>query len=464
MLREKDKVFRKFLAAADIVVAVVSMSIVYYLEIGSLWWIYDKDYLILNLLIVIIWYLLGQGMGINTILRSRPYSVVLFNCIGLAALGTTMLAISIYLFSLYHIGIFALFLFVLFDTLFTFLYKIIVYRNLKKTRRKGLNTLNVLVIGDQTAKSFLKRIIQHPEWGYRIVAHIAPQSTNIEFDDRIPILPENSNVEQLLRDKAIDEVILLKETTAQNEVQNLVAICSEMGVVFRMYSPFFNMLANKTHLHYFDTLPLLTVSSKSFNYLEVKIKRAFDVIFSLLVLIFLSPLFLAIALAIKFDSKGPVLFKQKRVGLRGRRFLVYKFRTMVANAEDLKCQLEEQNEMDGPVFKISNDPRITKVGRFLRKTSLDELPQFFNVLMGEMSVVGPRPPIPEEVKQYERWQLRRLSMKPGITCIWQVSGRNSIPFEEWMKMDMQYIDNWSLKLDFIIFLKTIRTVLRGDGQ
>lgn len=464
MLREKDKIVSNFLAVADIVVAVLSMSVVYYLEVGSFWWINDKDYLILNLLIIIFWYLLDKGLGVNSILRARPYSVVLFNCIGLAVFGTTLLAIFIYLFDLFYLSINALFLFVLFDIVATFLYKIIVYRNLKKTRRKGLNSLNVLVIGDKTAKSFLKRIIQHPEWGYRIVAHVAPGSTNLEFDDNIPILPENSNVEQLLRDKTIDEVILLKENTDPNEVQNLVTICSEMGVVFRMYSPFFNMLANKTHLHYFGTLPLLTVSSKSFNYLEIKVKRVFDVIFSLLVLIFLSPLFLAIALAIKFDSKGPILFKQKRVGLRGRRFLVYKFRTMVTNAEDLKSQLEEHNEMDGPVFKISNDPRITKVGGFLRKTSLDELPQFFNVLMGEMSVVGPRPPIPEEVRQYERWQLRRLSMKPGITCIWQVSGRNSIPFEEWMKMDMQYIDNWSLKLDFVIFLKTIRTVLRGDGQ
>lgn len=464
MLREKDKVVSNFLIIADIIVAVLSMGVVYYFEVGSLWWMNDKDFLILNLLIIIFWYLLDKAMGSNSILRSRPYSVVLFNCIGMAVFGTILLAISIYLFGLLYLGIKVLLIFVATNIFLTFLYKIIVYRYLKISRRKGHSFLNILVIGDQTAKSFLKRIIQHPEWGYRIVAHVAPQSTNLEFDDNIPILSENSNVEKLLRDKTIDEVILLKESTDSNEVQNLVAICSEMGVVFRMYSPFFNMLANKTHLHYFGTLPLLTVSSKSVNYLEINIKRLFDVIFSLMVLIFLSPLFLAIALAIKFDSKGPVLFKQKRVGLRGRRFLVYKFRTMVTNAEDLKSQLEEHNEMDGPVFKISNDPRITKVGRFLRKTSLDELPQFFNVLMGEMSVVGPRPPIPEEVRQYERWQLRRLSMKPGITCIWQVSGRNSIPFEEWMKMDMQYIDNWSLKLDFVIFLKTIRTVLRGDGQ
>jgi len=198
--------------------------------------------------------------------------------------------------------------------------------------------------------------------------------------------------------------------------------------------------------------------------MALKTKEFFDALISLLASIGLSPVFLGIAMAIKLDSKGPIFFSQKRVGLRGRRFQVLKFRTMVVNAEELKHQLMDRNEMDGPVFKITDDPRITKVGRFLRKTSLDELPQFFNVLMGDMSVVGPRPPLPVEVRVYERWQLRRLSMKPGITCIWQVSGRNDIPFEEWMKMDLEYIDNWSLKLDFVLFLKTIRTMVKGDGR
>jgi len=217
-------------------------------------------------------------------------------------------------------------------------------------------------------------------------------------------------------------------------------------------------------MHYFGTTPLLTISNTPMSYLALQSKALFDRVFSAFVLFMLIPAFLVIGIAIKLDSKGPVFFSQKRVGLRGRRFMVHKFRTMVVNAEELKQELMAQNEMDGPVFKIAKDPRITRVGQFLRKTSLDELPQFFNVLMGEMSVVGPRPPLPDEVREYERWQLRRLSMKPGITCIWQVSGRNDIPFEEWMKMDLEYIDNWSLKLDFVIFLKTIRTMFRGDGK
>jgi len=163
-------------------------------------------------------------------------------------------------------------------------------------------------------------------------------------------------------------------------------------------------------------------------------------------------------------SKGPIIFKQTRVGLRGRHFSLYKFRTMIADAESLKKQLEAENEADGPVFKIRDDPRVTSIGKFLRKTGLDELPQLFNILKGEMSLIGPRPPLPEETKSYKRWQLRRLSVKPGLSCFWQIKpDRNSIKFEKWMEMDLAYIDNWSLRLDFIILLKTIFTVFQRTG-
>jgi exopolysaccharide biosynthesis polyprenyl glycosylphosphotransferase len=216
-------------------------------------------------------------------------------------------------------------------------------------------------------------------------------------------------------------------------------------------------------LSFLNQMPFLTFRNTPDNYLALKFKSIQDYIISILVLIILSPVMLAIAFMIKLDG-GPVFFMQKRMGLNGRHFWCYKFRTMVVNAESLKESLLSQNEQEGPVFKIKHDPRVTKIGQFLRKTSLDELPQFINVLKGEMAVVGPRPPIPSEVKQYQRWQNRRLSMKPGITCIWQVSGRNNIPFEQWMKMDMQYIDTWSLKLDLIILLKTVRVVFTGDGQ
>jgi exopolysaccharide biosynthesis polyprenyl glycosylphosphotransferase len=216
-------------------------------------------------------------------------------------------------------------------------------------------------------------------------------------------------------------------------------------------------------LSFLNQMPFLTFRNTPDNYLALKFKSILDYVISIMVIVLLSPFMLVIAFLIKLDG-GPVFFQQKRTGLNGRHFMCYKFRTMIVNAESLQQSLMTQNEQEGPVFKIKHDPRVTKIGHFLRKTSLDELPQFINVLKGEMAVVGPRPPIPSEVKQYQRWQNRRLSMKPGITCIWQVSGRNNIPFEQWMKMDMQYIDTWSLKLDLIILLKTVRVVFTGDGQ
>lgn len=193
------------------------------------------------------------------------------------------------------------------------------------------------------------------------------------------------------------------------------------------------------------------------------IKRAVDIVFSSLFLLAFSWVYLAIALAIKLTSRGPILFRQERVGMNGRRFTFYKFRSMVVDAEKRKAELQHLNEMDGPVFKIKNDPRITRVGRFIRKYSLDEFPQMWNVLTGDMSLVGPRPPVPSEVEKYESWARRRLSVRPGLTCLWQVSGRNSINFEQWMKLDLTYIDNWTLGLDFLILLKTVPAVLGGRG-
>jgi exopolysaccharide biosynthesis polyprenyl glycosylphosphotransferase len=193
-------------------------------------------------------------------------------------------------------------------------------------------------------------------------------------------------------------------------------------------------------------------------------KSALDFFFSFSVIMLISPVFLIIAIAIRLEDGGPVFFTQQRVGLNGRRFLIFKFRTMVANAEALKISLLGQNEQTGPVFKIANDPRVTRIGSFLRKTSFDELPQFFNVLIGDMSVVGPRPPMPEEVEKYKQWQKRRLTVKPGITCTWQVSGRNNIQFNEWVKLDLEYIDNWTFTRDAVLILKTIKVVFTGTGK
>jgi exopolysaccharide biosynthesis polyprenyl glycosylphosphotransferase len=192
-------------------------------------------------------------------------------------------------------------------------------------------------------------------------------------------------------------------------------------------------------------------------------KRLFDIVSSAAALWLLLPLFAVVALLVKVTSRGPVLFKQERVGLHGRRFNMLKFRSMVVNAEELKASLAKLNEQSGPVFKMRRDPRVTWIGRFIRKYSIDELPQLINVLRGDMSVVGPRPPVPSEVVKYEAWQLRRLCVRPGLTCLWQVSGRNQISFEDWMYLDMQYIDHWSLRQDLNLIFRTLPVVFLGRG-
>lgn len=464
MQKEKANAISALMAMLDVGLALISFNLAIYSDFGQFSFLYNKDSIILQLLVIIIWTFMSTGFKTNILYRSRPYSMVLFNVFGQVVLGTTLLILSVWTFNLFYLGVTHFLFFAIINLALTFTCKSFIYFFLKRARRKGYNYLNMLVIADASGRSFIRQLTTHPEWGYRIHAIIGPEELKSLSTSRAPLLPEDTDVEHLLRNKTIDEVVYCREDPNNKYLEEIIEICADLGVVFRMYSSFFNMLTNRTQLQYFGTTPLLTISSAPMDYVALKTKRIFDYVFSAAVLVFFSPVYLGIALAIKLSSPGKVIFKQKRVGLRGRQFYVYKFRTMVSNAEDLRDQLLEQNEMDGPVFKITHDPRVTKVGRFLRKTSLDELPQFFNVLRGEMSVIGPRPPIPAEVKEYERWQLRRLSMRPGITCIWQVSGRNDIPFEEWMKMDMEYIDNWSLKLDFVLLLKTIRTVLKSDGR
>lgn len=271
-------------------------------------------------------------------------------------------------------------------------------------------------------------------------------------------------LERVLATVPVGEVYLATNSlTHAQEMQAAVKVCERLGVPFAMPAYMFRLdrarplsshAVGDGYLHY---------QSVGFKPTQMAIKRMFDIVSSALALWVLLPLLGTVAALIKLTSKGPVLFKQTRVGLNGRPFHMLKFRTMVVNAEALKASLAAQNEMDGPVFKMKHDPRITPIGRFLRKFSIDELPQLINVLRGDMSVVGPRPPVPNEVAKYEPWQRRRLSVRPGLTCIWQVSGRNQISFEQWMYMDMQYIDHWSFTKDLQLILKTVPVVLTGHG-
>ena len=240
-------------------------------------------------------------------------------------------------------------------------------------------------------------------------------------------------------------------------------LCEQFGVEVIIPTDLFShKLAKTTIYNYADVQVINFYTSPRMN-CQLAAKRLIDAVVSTVLLALLSPLFAVLSILIKLTSKGPVIFRQRRVGYNGRPFTCLKFRTMVENAEEIKKDLWSLNQMDGPTFKIRHDPRVTKLGRFLRRTSIDELPQLVNVLRGDMSLVGPRPPVPGEVEQYKLQDRRRLSMKPGLTCLWQVSGRNAISFEKWMELDKDYIDRWSLWLDVQILAKTIPAVLKGSG-
>jgi exopolysaccharide biosynthesis polyprenyl glycosylphosphotransferase len=278
------------------------------------------------------------------------------------------------------------------------------------------------------------------------------------------VLAGVEEVGQALEDYAIDEVIFTDVVSVMPQVEETILVCAEQGVRTTIAADLFSLGMVKSGLSYFGGMPLIHFQTPPGDRWELVVKRALDVVVSATLLVALLPLFGAIALAVRLSTPGPVLFRQRRVGLNGRIFVMFKFRSMYRDAEQRLAELRERNEMDGPVFKLKEDPRITPIGAFLRRFSLDELPQLWNVFIGDMSLVGPRPPIPGEVSLYERRDRRRLSMRPGITCTWQVSGRNEIKdFDAWVKLDLDYIDNWSLGRDVVLLVRTIPAVIFGAG-
>ena len=267
----------------------------------------------------------------------------------------------------------------------------------------------------------------------------------------------------ILRQHVVDEVVFAVGSESLADLEEIFLLCDEEGVRTRVAVDFFPHVNSTVSLDRFGTIPLLTFSAAPYDEIRLLVKRSTDVAIAAAGLLVLAPLMALITVAIRLTSPGPAIFRQVRCGLNGRRFLFYKFRSMVENAEDLKLGLAHLNTRDEVVFKIPRDPRLTALGRYLRKFSIDEWPQLWNVLRGDMSLVGPRPAVQSEVDQYQRWQRRRLRMRPGLTCLWAICGRDQVDFETWMKMDMQYIDNWSLALDWKILLRTIPRVLTGHG-
>ena len=331
-------------------------------------------------------------------------------------------------------------------------------------RSHGFNYRTLLIVGTSPAARSIARSIEgHGQWGINLLGFVETDGEPIGLVDGYPVLGKVNDLPSLVREEVIDDIVFAVSRTQLGQMEDVFLALEEQGIRTMLALNFFPHAKAKVRLSEIDGIPFLTFFTGPGNPLLLLAKRSMDIAVSGLLLILGWPFVLALGLAIKISSHGSVLFSQTRCGLNGRRFTLYKFRTMVEGAEERMHEVEHLNEMDGPVFKVANDPRVTGLGRLLRKFSLDELPQLWNVLRGDMSLVGPRPPIPEEVAKYERWQRRRLSMKPGLTCLWQVNGRNDVNFSSWMALDLEYIDTWSLGLDMRILIKTIPVVLSGRG-
>ncbi len=342
---------------------------------------------------------------------------------------------------------------------------------LRRLRLHGRDMRNMLIVGsNKRAIQFAGMIQSKPELGYRIIGFADEEWTGVDELQkhgwsRVCSLED---VHTFLRRSVVDEVVLAVPLRSFHDLgATIAAMCEQQGILFRVLSDLFNLKNARPMAEEFEGATIVTHAAGIVEGWPTMIKRAIDLTLSMLLLIAVSPALLLTAILVKLTSPGPVFFVQKRIGLNKRIFNIYKFRTMVVDAEQKLQEIEHLNEVSGPVFKIKNDPRMTSIGRFLRKTSFDELPQLFNVLAGDMSLVGPRP---LQLRDYELltetgedWQRCRFSVRPGITCLWQVNGRSSLPFHRWMELDLQYVRTWSLWLDLQILARTVPAVLRGSG-
>ncbi len=412
-----------------------------------------------------LWYILFRINGMYDSRRLDTIWMVCWNTVRSVGEGIALLILFSYFLKITTISRAFVLLFGAINIVGLVLERIILKQILFSVRSKGYNFRRVLIVGTgNRARAVARKLLDHREWGLQVYGFLSEDPSEIGKPfEQSTVIGSLDNIQQIISANPIDEVHIALPLLDLDTITKVLEICEEQGIRTRVMMDLYSPTISQIHLADFHGTPMLTFTASPMGTWETVLKETLDRVAAFVLLFLLLPLFLVISLLIKLTSKGPVFFIQERVGLYKRRFRMYKFRTMVVNAEELKDLLLDRNELTGPVFKIKDDPRCTPLGRVLRKTSLDELPQLINVLKGEMSFVGPRPPVPEEVAQYEPWQHRRLSMKPGITGLWQVSGRNEIDFEKWMQLDLQYIDNWSLKLDFIILLKTVPAVLLGRG-
>ena len=433
------------------------------------------NYYVLLMMIIIIWYVTLDYFSPDYRYGTKMTFPLVMNLLKGVTISTAILVVCMYIFKITDVSRLLIFLFYLMDLIALILARWLIDRLIVSKRTDRYFHRQILILGSRDAAQELIQIInKQQENTVRVVGCIELDRNDVgkTVAGEVKIIGTLDDLRDILINQVIDEVLI---TMPLNEIKNsdwYLSFINTFGITVRIIPYWYirkfitNHKVQSLKIERFLSEPALVISRVQKNIDAMAIKSIMDYVLALFALIITFPLFVIVTCLIKLFSPGPVFYKQIRSGQDGRKFPLYKFRSMVIGAEEQQYTLIELNEADGPVFKIKKDPRIIPyIGKFLRKFGLDELPQFLNVIRGEMSIVGPRPPTPAEVDKYELWQRRRLSMKPGITCIWQIQpGRNDISFNQWMDMDMDYIDHWSLRLDMVLILKTIPAMLLGQGR
>ncbi len=476
MLKQYPGILRKAVWLSDLLTTVLSFIAAYYLRLGLfpvIQALYPQgretefsDYRLLLVLVAFLWGSLFLIMGRYVGLRYVSLGTECRTMGQVTVLGGLLLAAMAFLLKLPFPPRTLFVLFLAVNWLALCAERALLHAFLRWLHRHGRDRKRMLVVGGGLrAQRFLEAASRQGDLGLDVVGFIdrSPEALAPGFD-RSRFLGTDDDLRDVLHRYPVDEVLVALPVDAISKVRYVLAICEEEGVQARVLGDLFGTNGARVQVDHVGGLPVLTFSTVPTQEWQLLAKRLLDIVISALLLVLLSPLFLVIALAIKLTSPGPVFYEWRVMGLNKQPFTSWKFRTMVPNADRLKEQLLAYNEMKGPVFKMKDDPRVTPIGRILRKFSLDELPQLYSVLKGDMSLVGPRPPLVTEVYRFENWQRRKLSIRPGLTCLWQVNGRSEITdFDEWARLDLEYIDHWSLALDFKILLKTIPVVLLGRG-
>jgi len=469
MLQEQYALIKKFIIGIDAMLVAASFVVAYmvrdYLEVGFLHPLPSlAESLQLMIVVLPLWIMLLRAFGSYDSMREKGFAHIFWGVFEASLVATLACATASYLLNMGILSRQFLLIFFGAAAASVLAEKFLIFLVVRTVWKKGANHRVMLVCGSgPRALKFANVIDSHPEWGVHILGFIDEPEMQGKAVGKGQVIGTFDDMARILDENVVDEVVFIMPRQFMNRLDKYIGVCEKVGVKATIAVDFFDTAIAKPGIREIEGIPLLTFDSTPKDFVFLTIKRTLDIAGSVFGLIAISPLFLMIALLIKLTSKGPIFFSQVRVGLYGRPFRILKFRTMVVDAEERLKELRKQNELEGPAFKMKNDPRITGIGRFLRKTSLDELPQVLNVIAGHMSLVGPRPPLPSEVQKYERWQRRRLSMRPGMTCIHEVVARNNKDFNFWMKLDLEYIDNWCVALDLKLIARTILTVVRGTG-